>query len=106
MIDFERFLNFLSQENENINGLIILRILNQLFVPAGLDEEIIKSLEVKNYSSELRFNSDTCVVCYDDYIEGEEVMILTCRHAFHAECIKTWFKNSTVCPLCKSDMSG
>jgi len=30
----------------------------------------------------------TCVICLDDYTDGEVVQVLECKHAFHKRCFK------------------
>ncbi len=45
-----------------------------------------------------------CPICRDDYADADVLMsINTCHHAFHAHCIKTWFKTAKTCPLCRAD---
>lgn len=55
------------------------------------------------------YKDTTCVICLGDYEAGERLRILSCQHAFHAECIDSWLLNptaSSVCPTCKSDLSA
>ncbi len=41
-----------------------------------------------------------CSVCIDDFVEGEKVRILPCRHIYHQQCIDPWFlKKSGTCPI-------
>ena len=48
-------------------------------------------------------NADTglaCSVCTDDFIKGQDIRVLPCKHKFHPECIDPWLLNvSGTCPL-------
>ena len=48
-------------------------------------------------------NSDNglaCSVCTDDFIKGQDIRVLPCKHKFHPECIDPWLLNvSGTCPL-------
>ncbi|KAF9972394.1 E3 ubiquitin-protein ligase rnf13 [Actinomortierella ambigua] len=49
---------------------------------------------------------DPCAICLHEYIVGDIIRELPCRHAFHALCIDPYFlKDKAVCPLCKRDYS-
>ena len=44
----------------------------------------------------------TCSICLEDFVEGEKISVLPCKHSFHYKCIVPWLgsKNSC-CPICK-----
>jgi E3 ubiquitin-protein ligase Arkadia len=43
-----------------------------------------------------------CLVCQEDWQQGEEVLTLHCQHSFHKACIQRWLKEySNKCPICK-----
>ena len=42
-----------------------------------------------------------CAVCLAQYIEGDALIELPCRHIFHRVCITEWLLSRSVCPLCK-----
>jgi len=43
-----------------------------------------------NQTSEL-YDTGACTVCLDDFQEGEDVLILPCRHLFHTPCVESTF---------------
>ena len=46
-----------------------------------------------------------CIICLDDFKNGDKVSSLPCTHFFHFKCIKLWFKNKNICPLCKKEIT-
>ena len=51
-----------------------------------------------------RINNDIefkCIICYDDFHEGDKVTTLPCVHVFHIDCIKEWILIHGNCPICK-----
>jgi len=50
-----------------------------------------------------------CAICLSDFLPGETVKLLPCKHAFHASCIDEWLLSKCTargvhptCPLCKA----
>lgn len=43
----------------------------------------------------------SCPVCLAEFEEGDVLLQLPCRHAFHAECIESWLKRHVTCPTCR-----
>jgi hypothetical protein len=42
-----------------------------------------------------------CAVCCEEILKGQEVIVLTCAHAFHSACIRPWLKVRGSCPACR-----
>ena len=91
--------------NQLFGRLFLLDYLAELYGKKGLDQEQISKIPKVFYHSQKNFITDTCTICYEEFINDEEAMMLPCNHPFHTDCISTWFKASVVCPLCKFDMT-
>ena len=70
------------------------------------DERFMKEHCIKKYSvRESRTNSDICVICQSEFVEGEDVFEFPCcGHNFHWECIQIWFQKKRECPMCKGNL--
>lgn len=61
--------------------------------------EILNDAETPDKKAEDEKEEDDDTFCiFDAY---ENIKILSCGHAFHAECIAGWERGSTLCPICK-----
>lgn len=73
-------------------------------LPASLDA--VNSLPKNRYDPETRGpnDADLCAICLDDFVVGEELRKLPCKHEFHVGCIDPWLlTRKRFCPVCKSD---
>ena len=44
-----------------------------------------------------------CLVCQEDFEQGDEAVRLACSHTFHAACAGRWLSEySNKCPVCKA----
>ncbi|KAL5216709.1 hypothetical protein ABZP36_008110 [Zizania latifolia] len=75
--------------------------------PSGLDETLINKITVCKYRRGDGFVHTTdCSVCLGEFRDGESIRLLPkCRHAFHQQCIDTWLKSHSNCPLCRSNIT-
>ena len=44
-----------------------------------------------------------CIICSEDYIQGEYKRVLECNHVYHKKCIDKWLKKNYSCPVCRSN---
>ena len=42
-----------------------------------------------------------CCICCCEFVSGDTLMRLHCKHEFHPECIGTWLRAKRTCPICK-----
>ncbi len=62
--------------------------------------------DIENQNNHRNVPETCCSVCLADYVEGEELMMLPCRHAYHKVCVSQWLQRQPQCPLCKQDVLG
>lgn len=43
----------------------------------------------------------TCSICIDDFVLGDIVYRLSCRHQFHVDCLQMWLFYQKTCPNCR-----
>lgn len=86
----------------------ILRQLQELQVDlrsqVPLGDEETKRLPTRKYRKGEE-KMEQCVICVENFHDGENLRVLPCEHYFHRQCIDEWLINhSTVCPLCKYEV--
>ena len=70
----------------------------------GLTKEQIKNLPTDKYDKKKYNECYQCIICMEEFNEGEEVTLLPCEHIFHMECIEKWLLKEKTCPFCKSEI--
>ncbi|KAF8517391.1 hypothetical protein BU17DRAFT_49790 [Hysterangium stoloniferum] len=67
---------------------------------------VIKASALPDYDKAGKIASNTvekCVICLDEYEPEDDVRLLSCRHAFHKNCIDKWLETGrNNCPACRS----
>ncbi|CAL1361152.1 unnamed protein product [Linum trigynum] len=78
------------------------------FHSRSVDAKTVETLPCFTFhSGHLRqtHGGETCVICLEDYKDGEVLKVLPCKHEFHSSCVNSWLtKWGTFCPVCKLDM--
>ena len=67
--------------------------------------EIINNLKI-NIIKEDKLSDNKCIICQEDYKIGDNYIKLPCKHFFHDNCIKSWIKTKTICPICKLQLNS
>ncbi|XP_071697928.1 E3 ubiquitin ligase BIG BROTHER-related-like [Rutidosis leptorrhynchoides] len=73
----------------------------------GLSADSIASLRSVTYKTQNIQNgsSETCVICRLDYEDGDNLILLSCKHSYHSDCITNWLQINKVCPVCSTEVS-
>lgn len=43
-----------------------------------------------------------CMVCLEDFANGDDLKTLPCLHIYHQACIERWLGTDNSCPVCKT----
>ena len=49
----------------------------------------------------------TCAICMEEVSSQNTATSkrLTCNHSFHLDCILNWYKQASVCPICRKEQN-
>jgi len=105
----DRMINELYPNPDNMTYEELIELGEKIgTVSRGLDKEKVKKIKViKFIPNELKKKCifhEKCSICYEDFIEEENLKILGCKHYFHNLCIDLWLEKEKKCPLCKVEI--
>jgi len=77
---------------------------------AGASEDVLQEILLATFVEGSDSNPPTkqnnaCVICLEEFREGDRVATLPCRHCFHSNEIMRWLKDKRTCPLCNSEVT-
>jgi len=49
-------------------------------------------------------SGEQCAICRMEFEADDELRVLRCGHAEHAECIDQWLAVNKSCPLCQTEI--
>ena len=73
-------------------------------VSKGLSAQQFEKLPITKYKKEKYSENFQCIICMEEFNEGEKVKLLPCGHIFHPNSIKEWLMKQKSCPFCKSEI--
>ncbi|XP_074562515.1 E3 ubiquitin ligase BIG BROTHER-related-like [Curcuma longa] len=73
----------------------------------GLSSDTIAALPSRSYKAENMQddNAEQCAICRLEYEDGDSLVVLSCKHKYHPECINKWLQLNKVCPVCNAEVS-
>uniref|UniRef100_A0A7C9E2Y7 RING-type domain-containing protein n=1 Tax=Opuntia streptacantha TaxID=393608 RepID=A0A7C9E2Y7_OPUST len=74
----------------------------------GLAEETLSQLHHEIYLEHQKgvggSASHDCSICLENFVQGNELISLGCRHRFHTVCLYPWLQTCGECPNCRSSI--
>jgi len=95
-----------SARSKEDNGDIITGIVVEWHNDASTNDAVIVATraDIESQNNHRNVPETCCSICLADYVEGDELMMLPCQHAYHKACISQWLQRQSQCPLCKQDV--
>lgn len=67
--------------------------------------ETVKTMKEKHWERTLSAHSCSaigisCVICLEEFRQGQEIRVVSCGHEFHLKCVDPWLLTNYTCPLC------
>lgn len=101
------FMMIFNNQIDSVNN-----VFTELFTPGDLEdvkvtltrEQFKRFPEIIFTESSSEHNSE-CNICMEEYVQGDRLTKLDCKHVFHTTCIENWLcKERVTCPVCRKDM--
>ena len=72
------------------------------------DQAIVSELPETKIDDIKKLDKDkqNCVICMEDFKNGDVTTNLPCLHMFHTNCIQSWLKTQNTCPICKFKLTA
>eukprot|EP00834_Sanchytrium_tribonematis_P007056 NODE_587_length_5660_cov_0.522748.p1 type:complete len:328 gc:universal NODE_587_length_5660_cov_0.522748:1277-2260(+) len=74
-------------------------LLNQLFQQHEAPQRTVPKNVLDSLKKKEFLTPRDCAICQDSLEFGLE---LRCKHCYHEDCIKEWFKQQNTCPVCRA----
>lgn len=96
----DRYLNFQNEVFDNFQDYFENDLQD---IKVTLTEEEFNNLDSVILDESILFHKD-CSICLDKLQLLNNLIILKCKHIYHRDCIKSWFNQSTKCPICRDEV--
>ncbi|KAI3785494.1 hypothetical protein L1987_44613 [Smallanthus sonchifolius] len=74
-------------------------------LPKAMPVDIVDPVKISRFVKGEE-DEEKCAICVEEYQADKLIGILPCKHTYHEECIKNWFKKKKECPICRELRSG
>ncbi|XP_065022810.1 E3 ubiquitin ligase BIG BROTHER-related-like [Musa acuminata AAA Group] len=73
----------------------------------GLSADTISALPSVSYKAESvqDDNAEQCIICRLEFEDGDSLVLLSCKHKYHPDCINKWLQINKACPMCNTEVS-
>ena len=94
---------FLENMEENELNLVLNESFNVTIQQNIKNPEKILNIDSKKFNKNISCYNE-CSVCITNFETNDDIIEIKCKHIFHNECIKEWYKYKNVCPLCRAEI--
>ena len=70
----------------------------------NLKQSVIKFRDSEEYSYKFIHDNPTCSICTYSILGDDDIIILSCQHIFHINCVTVWLIKNGTCPNCRDSV--
>lgn len=109
LLDFIMNFAMIQNYNDDIDNIInqlMLNDTNKYGNPPAAKNAIEKLEKCKISDEKLKeFGiENSCAVCKDEFVIGQECLLMPCKHRFHGDCLLPWLNERNSCPVCRYEL--
>ena len=86
---------------EVLNSIVIL---TKIYKKKPLSIKVYDRINTFTLEVRLDYLGEKCIFCVKTFSKGEVLNELPCNHTFHVLCIKNWFEEYRICPVCQKNV--
>lgn len=103
----ERLIDFIDQSPflSDVYRNVIETSLDEPSAKRPVPDDVFKALPIVKIDKALIDLNESCVICTEKFSINEDVLLLSCNHAYHKDCIQKWFQEQNMCPICRKKVS-
>jgi hypothetical protein len=64
-----------------------------------------RTKDIGEYIVETKNLDYECLICLDEFKQGQQIIMIKCGHLYHKPCIDKWFLKKKTCPLCDEQLT-
>ena len=64
-----------------------------------------RTKDIDEYIVEKKIPGYECLICLDEFNQGQKIIMIKCGHIYHKNCIDKWFLKKKTCPLCDEQLT-
>jgi len=64
-----------------------------------------RTKDIGEYIAETKILDYECLICLDEFNQGQQIIMIKCGHIYHKNCIDKWFLKKKTCPLCDEQLT-
>ncbi len=83
--------NRIENQNRRLNLNRIIR--------NGLTQIEINRIPNETFNDKFNYINTSCIICMNEFKNGDLLKRLGCLHIFHVDCITSWLKRKRICPI-------
>jgi len=64
-----------------------------------------RTKDIDEYIVDKKLFGYECLICLDEFNQGQQIVMIKCGHIYHKACLDSWFLKKKTCPLCDEQLT-